>query len=141
MLEVLTPELRATFAGLADVLIPEAQGMPSASQVLVHGDILDRILSLRPDLTAGFFRGLGKAEALQAIQATSHLNETDAEALSAIALIAAAAYYMAPTVRTLIGYPGQEKRVFDADATPEYVSNGMLAVVQNRGAIFRPTPV
>jgi hypothetical protein len=140
MLETLTPETRATFAGIADVLIPEAEGMPSASQVKVHGEILDRILSLRPDLTTAFYRGVGMAAQMDAAQATNHLNQVDAEALSAVGLIAAAAYYMSPEVRTLIGYPGQEKRSFDADATPEYVANGMLGVVEQRGPIFRATP-
>jgi hypothetical protein len=47
---------------------------------------------------------------------------------------------MSPQVRQLIGYPGQEKRTHDADAIPEYVANGMLKVVQDRGPIYRPTP-
>ena len=41
------------------------------------------------------------------------LNKDDPAALSAIGLVASAAYYMSPRVRLLIGYPGQEKRAFD----------------------------
>jgi hypothetical protein len=54
--------------------------------------------------------------------------------------VASAGYYMSPRVRELIGYPGQERRAYDADAAPEYVTNGMLKVVQDRGPIYRPTP-
>ena len=42
-------------------------------------------------------------------------------------------------MRALIGYPGQENRLGDPDATPPYVANGMLKVVTDGGPIFRPT--
>jgi hypothetical protein len=130
---------RATFLALADVLIPTAEGMPSASDAGIGGT-LDRILSLRPDLSEAFFRGLRAAAGTPAAAAAEALNGADAEALAVIGLIAAAAYYMSPEVRARIGYPGQEKREFDADATPEYVTNGMLQRVIDRGSIYRPTP-
>lgn len=137
----LTPALRATFAGIADVLIPEAEGMPSASQVGVHEAVLDRILSLRPDLVENFLRGLNKASGQEPRAAANLLNKEDTPALSAIGLVASAGYYMEPRVRKLIGYPGQEKRPeADPDATPEYVTNGMLQQVIDRGPIFKPTP-
>ena len=131
---------RDTFAAIADILIPEAEGMPSASSVGVHEDVMDRILTLRPDLTEAFQRGIVYARGKDAKVAAESLNQDDAQALSAIGLIASAGYYMAPRVRDLIGYPGQERRTFDPDATPEYVTNGMLKVVQDRGPIYKPTP-
>ena len=131
---------RETFAAIADILIPEAEGMPAASSVGVHEEVLDRILSLRPDLSEAFRRGIAYANGKDATVAAEALNQEDAQALSAIGLIASAGYFMVPRVRDLIGYPGQERRTFDADATPEYVTNGMLKVVQDRGAIYKPTP-
>ncbi len=131
---------RATFAGIADILIPEAEGMPSASQADVHGAVLDRVVELRPDLREAFFRGLNKISGQDAQQAAETLNRDDTEALGAIGLLASAAYYMQPEVRALIGYPGQENRPVDADSEPEYVANGMLQVVIDRGPIYRPTP-
>lgn len=133
--------VRATFAAIADVLIPAAEGMPAASSVGVANEQnLDRILGLRPDLSDAFFRGIERAKGKDPATAAEDLNQEDAAALSAIGLIASSAYYMAPVVRDLIGYPGQERREFDADAVPEYVQNGMLKVVQDRGPIFRRTP-
>ncbi len=131
---------RETFAGIADVLIPEAEGMPSATQAEVHGAILDRVVELRPDLREAFFRGLNKAAGKDPEAAAQALNSDDPEALGAIGLLASAAYYIQPRVRELIGYPGQENRLVDADAEPEYVANGMLQVVIDRGPIYRPTP-
>jgi hypothetical protein len=133
-------KVRATFSGIADVLIPEAEGMPSASAVGVHKETLDHILQLRPDLRDAFFRGIASAQGKDPKSAAEELNASDAPALSAIGLVASAGYYMSPQVRQLIGYPGQEKRTYDADAVPEYVANGMLKVVQDRGPIYRPTP-
>lgn len=131
--------IRAVFLSIADVLIPEAEGMPAASQVGV-GDLLDRLLGLRPDLAEAFQRGIAACTGQAPRPATERLNREDPQALSAIGLIAAAAYYMTPKVRALIGYKGQESRPADPDETPAYVSNGMLKVVTDRGPIFRPTP-
>jgi len=137
----ITDTRRATFAGIADVLIPAFEGMPSASSVEVHGKMLDHVVSLRPDLVENLLRGLDAAAGKAPEVAANDLNKTDPAALSAIGLAASAGYYMTPQVRALIGYPGQQSRpVADPDATPEYVSNGMLQQVVDRGPIFRPTP-
>lgn len=140
-MSMITDKRRATFAAIADVLIPAVEGMPAASTVEVHGKMLDHVLSLRPDLVENLLRGLDAAEGQPAQEAANALNKTDAAALSAIGLAASAGYYMTPQVRALIGYPGQQSRPeVDPDATPEYVANGMLQQVIARGAIFRPTP-
>jgi hypothetical protein len=140
-MSTLDATLRETFAKIADILIPNAEGMPSASEMKVHGEMLDHILDLRPDLRENFLRGLTTAAGRGASEAANDLNKTDAAALTAIGLVASAGYYMTPRVRELIGYPGQQSRPEkDPDATPEYVSNGMLQQVIDRGPIFRPTP-
>lgn len=136
----LEPALRETFRAIADVLIPAAEGMPAASEVGVHEAVLDRILALRPDVTERLMRGLRAAHGHPAREAAQRLNKEDPDALSAIGLIASAGYYMQPRVRELIGYPGQESRPANPDETPEYVENGMLQQVIDRGPIYRPTP-
>lgn len=134
------PALRETFRAIADVLIPAAEGMPAASEVGVHEGTFDRIIALRPDLTERLLRGLRAAAGHSAQEAARRLNTEDPEALSAIGLAASAAYYMQPRVRELIGYPGQESRPGNPDEVPEYVDNGMLRQVIDRGPIYRPTP-
>ena len=137
----LDAKLRETFAGIADVLIPNAEGMPSASEMKVHEAMLDHIIALRADLREDLLRGLAKAAGRDATEAANDLNKTDAAALNAIGLAASAGYYMTPRVRELIGYPGQESRPeADPDAKPEYIKNGMLQQVIDRGPIFKPTP-
>lgn len=140
-MSTVTEDTRNTFAGIADVLIPNAEGMPAASEMDVQGTMLDHVLGLRPDLRDNFMRGIETARGRDPEEAANDLNRTDPAALSAIGLIASAGYYMTPKVRELIGYPGQESRPDpDPDATPEYVANGMLQQVIDRGPIFRPTP-
>jgi hypothetical protein len=68
------------------------------------------------------------------------LNSENPKALATIGLIASAAYYMAPKVRELIGYPGQERRPIDPDAPPDYMQDNLLQPVIDRGPIYRPTP-
>ena len=136
----LSDEIRSTFAAIADILIPEADGMPSATQVGVHQDTLDRLLGLRPDLREDFLRGIRAAAGQDPQQAAERLNKDDPAALGVIGLIASAGYYMMPSVRELIGYPGQENRPPNPDEEPEYVANGMLKEVIERGSIYVPTP-
>lgn len=131
---------RKTFAGIADVLIPEAEGMPSATQAGAHQDILDRVVELRPDLRPAFFRGLNAVAGQDPATAAEHLNSNDPEALGAIGTLASAGYYMLPEVRQRIGYPGQENRPIAIEKEPAYIKNGMLQQVIDRGPIFRPTP-
>lgn len=136
----ISDEERQVFSDLADVLIPNAEGMPSASEVGVHQGMLDRVIGLRPDLSEAFHRGLSAAIGKDPATAAEELNQNDPEALTAIGLAASAGYYMTPRVRALIGYPGQENRPADPDAPLEYVENGMLQVVLDRGPIYVPTP-
>ncbi|MGO4001494.1 hypothetical protein ABVN23_10335 [Pseudomonas fluorescens] len=134
-------EVRDIFAGLADVLIPEAEGMPSASQVGIHEpQYLDRILGLRPDLAEAFFRAMVFAKGRDPQVAAEALHVEDEAAFGAVGLVASAGYYMAPQVRELIGYPGQAARAIDVDEVPEYLSNGMLQQVLDRGPVYESTP-
>lgn len=136
----ISDDLREIFRAVADVLIPATRSMPSASQVNVHGPVLDHILGLRADLKQAFVRGLEACREGDPECAARRLNEADPRALATIGLVASAAYYMDEGVRKLIGYPGQEKRTYDPDATPVYVTNGMLQAVIDRGPIYKPTP-
>lgn len=132
--------LRARFLAIADILIPEADGMPSASQAGVGGEVLDRAMALRPDLMDDMLRGLGRVSEAAPGNAARALFEQDPTAFASIGLLAGACYYMIPRIRELVGYPGQERRTYDPEAVPEYVTDGTLQRVIDRGPIYRPTP-
>jgi hypothetical protein len=140
MSDIIDDELRRTFAAIADVLIPAYRDMPAASEAGVAGEPLDRILTLRDDLKAPFFRGVRAAIGKPAEASARSLNDSDPDALAAIGLVASAAYYMDPEVRKKIGYPGQDRSPIDPDAPPDYMQDNLLQPVIARGQIFRPTP-
>lgn len=130
---------RAVFFALADTLIPEAEGMPRASEA---GNIffwVDRTLELRPELAEPTVLGLRLCQGKAPRQALDELSASHPASYEAIGYVTAAAYLMSEDVRRRLGYPGQERRQFDPDATPEYVENGMLQSVIDRGPIYRPT--
>lgn len=131
---------RRVFAVLADVLIPEAEGMPSASQVGIQNAPLDRVLKLEPSFASDLRRGVRAAVGHDPTSVVESLHRDDPAALNAIGLVASAAYYMQPRVRELLGYPGQVARPATADEEHDYLREGLLQAVIDRGPIYRPVP-
>ncbi len=137
---MITEAERQTFAALADVLIPEAEGMPAASQVGLQGAPLDQVLSLRPDLHDDFFRGLAAAAGQEAATVLELLNQEDHKAIGAIGVAASAAYYMHPEVHRLLGYPGQTARPAEPEEENDYMHDDLLQPVIDRGPVYREAP-
>jgi len=133
-------ESRTTLAALADVLVPEAEGMPAASQVDVHGKWLDRVLRVRPDLAPDLARVLAEARGRDPVAEVARLQQEDASGFATLALCVTGAYYLNPRVRKLIGYPGQKQRPPYPDEADYYLRDGLLDPVVARGPIYRPTP-
>jgi len=129
-------ELRVRYAGLADVLIPAFDGMPSATQADVVTYWIDVVLALRTDLGPAFFEALEHAEGHPS-EAVARLIDERPDAFSALGTLTAGAYFMNERVRELIEYPGQTTRDF-VDELPLYLE--MLERVDERGPIYRPTP-
>lgn len=133
-------ESRATLAALADVLVPEAEGMPAASQVDVQGRWVDRVLRVRPDLAGELARVLGAARGHEPVAEVARLQQEDPEGFAVLALAVTGAYYLHPRVRKLIGYPGQKKNPPYPDEADYYLRDGLVEPVTSRGPIYRPTP-
>jgi hypothetical protein len=129
---------RDLLGALADVLVPAAAGMPSATEAGVHREGLDRVLAARPDLEPVLVRVLAAAagdpgDVLRRLQAT------DEAGFAALTLAVTGAYYTDPAVRRLIGYPGQQYRPELVTRTPDW-DEAALARVVARGATFRSPP-
>lgn len=129
---------RQTYGRIADVLICEADGMPSATQVEVHTRWIDEALRLRPDLRDGLDTAIELARTAPDVrQALSRLALERPDVFTALGTLTAGAYYMDDRVRALMGYPGQEQRRL-VDDTEEYLD--LLERVVDRGPVYRPTP-
>jgi hypothetical protein len=133
---------RARLAVLADRLIPAADGMPAPSSVEIGGSQLDLVLASRPDLEPALLRAVEAADGVDdGIAWLAGLQARDPAAHDALVLAVVAGYYLHPEVQRLLGYPGQVAQEVSVAALPDYVSEGLLERVYERGPIYRPTPV
>jgi hypothetical protein len=129
---------RSLLAALADVLIPAGDGFPAASGADVARDGLDQVLSFRPDLAPGLKKLLAAAEGRPAAEFVAHLKANDPAGFGLLTELAPAAYFLNPEVRAKLNYHGQNPRPIDP--RPDYLDDGLLQSVLDRGAIYRPTP-
>lgn len=129
---------RVKLRHVADVLIPEAEGMPAASTVGAADALLDRIINLRSDLAPLVLRALRALPAENPRTALDRLRSDDDEAFGALSLAIAAAYYISPDVCALTGYHGPQRIAPDTAAL--LADAELLAPVLDRGAIWRVAP-
>ena len=129
---------RAVLAGLADVLIPAGDGFSSASEAGVAGQVLDEVLSVRPDLAAGLKKLLASAKGKPAAEFLAELQNVDPASFGLLAELVPGAYFLNPQVRASLGYHGQGPHPIDP--RPDYLDDGLLQSVIDRGPIYRPTP-
>ncbi|MFO0688584.1 MAG: GMC family oxidoreductase [Myxococcota bacterium] len=110
---------RARLRVLADAWIPAADGMPAASAVGVADRELDRVLRARPDLA------LPLRDALQS-EALLGGGEPTGKALGLLHYVVAAAYYLAPAVRTALAYDPERVTPVRPESYPDWAAEGLL---------------
>lgn len=99
----LSPEERALLVELADIIAPRWAHMPSASEIGLCGEPLDRALASRPDLIVPLRDLLAEIHVQQAGTAIRQLGEERPAALRMLMQVIAGAYYMHPAVRAALG--------------------------------------
>lgn len=135
---------RRAMETVGDYLIPQAHGMPAASEMMVGTSQLDIVLSSRPDLAPVLERALGDQEIDDVAGFVTGLRTDDPEAYDAVTLAVVAGYYMHPKVHELIGYPGQVPKDAQRLGEREIYQEGLMDLAQkviDRGPIYRPTPL
>ncbi|HEX7345963.1 MAG TPA: hypothetical protein VF253_04180 [Candidatus Limnocylindrales bacterium] len=126
---------RATFAGIADHLIPAADGMPSAAEV-VDDARLAFVLRARPDLADPLRAALRDDLGSDVGERLTRLADEPVN-LSALQLSIVGGYYTDKRVRELIGYPGQMALELRSWEYPAYLEEGLIDAVLARGPVWR----
>lgn len=132
------PAQRAVLAGLADVLIPAGDGMPSASAAAVAEEGLNQVLAAVPSLGAPLADVLARARGREPAEVVASLAQTEPAAYGILTEVVTAAYFMNPDVRQAVGYTGQGPSPLDPRV--DYMEDGLLESVIKRGPIYRSTP-
>src|SRR5687767_2703668 len=134
----LTSAERQLFAALADLLIPAGNNFPCASEAGVASDGLDQLLAVRPDLLEPLKSLLLRAKDRSPTEFLQDLQTNDRAAFAVLAESVPGAYFLNPEVRAQLKYDGQSGRAIDP--REDYLDDGLLQSVIDRGPIFRPMP-
>jgi hypothetical protein len=125
----------ATFAAIADHLIPAADAMPSAAEV-VDANRLAFVLRARPDLADPLTAAL-RADLGQVVADRLATLADEPTNLAALQLSIVGGYYTDRRVRELIGYPGQVALELRSWELPAYIDEGLIDAVLARGPVWR----
>lgn len=133
----ISPELRIVFERLADVLISEGHGKPSASAVGIAQELLDRALATLPSFAGPLLDLLEEARDSNPEAFARLLHSSRPADFGVLTTVTIGAYYLSPEVRELIGYPGQVPAPLSTAGIPEYLADGMLERVYDRHPGYR----
>ena len=128
----ITREDKVRLAEIADVVFPRTAAMPSASDVGVTEALADRVVGFVPALATDVHAALAATSA-EGEEALIDLRGRNRRLFNRLMLFIASAYYLSPDVRERVGYPGQEARKLDFFEVPEYLEDGSLDRVIERG--------
>jgi choline dehydrogenase-like flavoprotein len=122
---------RGILAELADLMIPARAGMPSASEVGVHAQLLDRVFSVRPDLLLPVRRAVRwrrdlHDESVVDLATVLDWGRHDTAAFTALRQVVAGGYYMSSDVRALLEYPDDVSQPVPPFSYPAYIDEGLL---------------
>jgi hypothetical protein len=133
--------MRQRLERLADVLIPAGDGHLSASEAGVAGPLLDKLLTLRPDILPDIANALQEVGGEDPHRALSGLRERSPRAFDLLTATVATAYFMHPDVRSSLDYlvaPSSSQGSPDAFDDED---RALLEPVKRRGHIYRRVPL
>ena len=132
----LDEDARRVIAAVADHLIPEAHGMPSAAAIVDEAR-LRFVLTARPDILEPLVAAVRPELGDDPRARLDALARDDAAALAALQLAIVGGYYTDRSVRRLIGYPGQMAIEVRSWELPPFIEEGLIDDVMSRGPVWR----
>ena len=137
---LMTDEQREAVFVLAETLIPEHAGAPSADQAGLSALFLDQFFDLRDDLLPAFLTIVDRADLEDARSFCDRLRADEPAAFDTLTFVIAGAYLLSPKARAWLNYEGQVGEAQDGSPQPEYAPGGLLDRVRERGPLYRATP-
>ena len=134
------PDVRERLRAFADALIPAAHGMPAASEVGVADTQLDKVLRARPDLLEPMVAAVAHADPLDVEGSLKRIQAVAPAAHDALLMTVVGGYYTHPDVRKRLAYDGQQPVEVRPEIIPNYVEEGLIDPVLERGPIYRRIP-
>jgi hypothetical protein len=125
-----------TLAAVADHLIPAAHGMPSAG-VVVDAARIAFVLNARPDLRVPLVAALRPELGNDPGKRLAALAADEPDNLGALQLVIVGGYYTDKSVKELIGYNGQEAIEVKSWLLPQYLEEGLIDRVLEKGPVWR----
>ena len=138
--DLMTDEQREAVFVLAETLIPEHPGAPSADQAGLSAQFLDEFFELRDDLLPAFLDIVDRADLEDPRGFCDRLQTDEPAAFNTLTFVIAGAYLLSPKARAWLNYGGQVGEAQDSSSQPEYAPGGILDQVRERGPIYRATP-
>ena len=135
-----TDDRTRRLGALADALLPGGAGMPAATEAAVPTSGVQRVFEARPDLSPALAAVVDACSGPDTADVLTRLRDQDAAGWAVLTTCVAAAYYMTPAVRRLLGYGGQEGVLITSADFFGWASSGLLDPVLERGPIGRPAP-
>jgi hypothetical protein len=120
---------------VADLLIPRGDGMPSASDVDVHGTGARRVLATRPELGTELEP---LRDRLAACTDPADVRAAAGEGFPALCELVAGAYFTTASVLDALGYPGRPARSLPDLERQERELEALTAPQKRRGPRWRP---
>ena len=127
---------RRVFAAIADHLIPEAYGMPSAGNVVGEAR-LRFVLTARPDLVEPLLAALRPELGEDPVARLAALERDEPANHESLLLVVVGGYYTDKDVRERIGYPGQLAKQLYSWKVPDFVEEGLIDQVVARGPVWK----
>ena len=126
----------AALRGVADLLIPDAHGMPAAGAVLVEAR-LRFVIAARPDLWEPLLAALRPELGTDPASRVATLERDEPDQHAALIGVVVFGYYTDKRVRDLLAYPGQMAKQLYSWKLPDYIEEGLIDAVQARGPVWR----
>jgi hypothetical protein len=123
----------------ADLLLPGSGALPSWRAVEGHRDLIERVLDADPTLIEPVTR-VARHACAEGRCRLEDLEEWAGSDVERVVFALNAAYYMAKSVRQIIGYPGQSRRPTASAGPDEVWTEELIAPVRARGPIYVATP-